>query len=234
MEGRFEHPDGQPRPGLPAGIGLSEALPLLFSAARTGRLFVHENDVPPLDVWLEQGRVLHATWGPLAALSALEMAALLPPRVACEFVDGEHTPARTLDLSAIDVAARLAEVGRAGGQLAAAIPGIEAVPRRTGQRARGLDRDAARLLDQVDGARSVAELTAGRQPLAVMRALAGLLGQGVVTFAPVAEPEPVAEGAAAALLAEPVTEAALPAAEPEPEPAAEPVTVSEPEPVADP
>jgi hypothetical protein len=213
---------------------LGEALPLLFSAARTGRLFAHEDDLPPLDVWLERGRVLHATWGPLRALSALEMAALLPPRVACEFVDGEHTPTRTLDLSAIDVAARLAEVARVGGKLAAAIPSIEAVPRRTLQRARGLDRDAARLLEQVDGARTIAELTAGRQPLAVVRGLVGLVGQGLVTFdaaasedAPlVPEPEAVHEPEPRLPPPEPEPEPSPPPTEPEPEAALTPVAAA--------
>ncbi len=217
MEGHLEHPDVPARSELPAGLGLSEALPLLFSAARTGRLSAHEVELPPLDVWLEQGRVMHATWGSLRALSALEMAALLPPRVACEFVEGEHAPSHTLDLSAIDVAARLAEVARAGGQLAAAIPGIEAVPRRTDHRPRALDPDAARMLEQVDGTRTVADLTSGRQPLAVVRALASLVAQGVVTFTLAAEPAEVVAYVA-------------PVPEPAPEPQPEPVPDPEPEP----
>ena len=74
--------------------------------------------VQQLEVWIEQGRVTHAAWGPLRALSALEMAALLPPKAECRFEDGQRAENRTLDLSAIDVWARLAEVSRAGGKLA--------------------------------------------------------------------------------------------------------------------
>ncbi|MBV9582778.1 MAG: DUF4388 domain-containing protein, partial [Chloroflexi bacterium] len=182
MDGHPDHPDEALKSGLPAGLALTDALPLLFSAARTGRLLARPTDSPQMDVWVEEGRVMHAVWGPLRALTALEMAALLPPHADVGFVDGERSPTRSLDLSAIDVAARLAEVARAGGRLASAVPGIEAVPRPTGHRPRALEPDITRILDQIDGTRTVADLTAGRQPLAVVRALASLVGQGAVSF----------------------------------------------------
>ena len=45
-----------------------------------------------------------------------------------------------------------------------------------------MDRDTVRVLEQVDGTRTVADLVSGRQPLAVVRALANLAQQGAVTF----------------------------------------------------
>jgi hypothetical protein len=187
-----EHSDSELKPGLPEGLGLSEALPLLFSAARTGRLSTHASDGPPLEVWVEEGRVVHAEWGRLRDLSALEMAALLPPDSDVRFNDGERTSSRSLDLSAIDVTSRLAEVSRAGGSLARAIPGIEASPRQTGFRPRLIDPDSARVLEQVDGTRTVTDLVSGRQPLAVVRALANLTEQGAVTFQAVENAPPPA------------------------------------------
>ncbi|MBV9328618.1 MAG: DUF4388 domain-containing protein [Chloroflexi bacterium] len=183
MDGHPEPLDTALKSGLPAGVALGDALSLLFTSGRTGRLSAHERDGLPLEVWLEQGRVVHAEWGALRDLSALEMAALLPVRTDLGFVDGERTQNQTLDLSAIDVAARLAEVSRAGSKLGSSIPGIEAVPHQTGHRPRTLDPYAARVLEQVDGTRSVADLTAGRQPLSVVRALSSLLGHGAVSFA---------------------------------------------------
>ena len=183
MDGHPEPLDTALKSGLPAGVALGDALSLLFTSGRTGRLSAHERDGFPLEVWLEQGRVVHAEWGALRDLSALEMAALLPVRTDLGFVDGERTQNQTLDLSAIDVAARLAEVSRAGSKLGSSIPGIEAVPHQTGHRPRTLDPYAARVLEQVDGTRSVADLTAGRQPLSVVRALSSLLGHGAVSFA---------------------------------------------------
>ena len=49
-----------------------------------------------------------------------------------------------------------------------------------------------RVLEQVDGTRTVADLVSGRQPLAVVRALANLAQQGAVTFgaAEIAPPPP--------------------------------------------
>ena len=131
---------------------------------------------------------MHAAWGPLRALTALEMAALVPPHADFQFLDGERAPTQTLDLSAIDVAARLTEVSRAGGKQGGAIPGIDAVPRPTGYKPRAIDPDEARVLDQADGTRTVADLTAGRQPLAVVRALATLVSQGAVTFGAASRP----------------------------------------------
>ena len=78
------------------------------SRQRTGRLSAGKSDAPPLDVWIEEGRVVHAEWGRLRDLSALEMAALLPAVGAdVRFRDGERTSNRTLDLSAIDVTSRI-------------------------------------------------------------------------------------------------------------------------------
>ena len=134
------------------------------------------------------------SWGRLRDLSALEMAALLPVAGAdVRFRDGERTPNRTLDLSAIDVTSRMGEVSRAGGGLAKAVPGIEAVPRQTGYRrgdrpGHGAGAGAGRRYAD----RSRPGL--GRQPLAVVRALANLAQQGAVTFgaAEIVLPQPPA------------------------------------------
>jgi hypothetical protein len=193
VDGHPVDPDGVLKSELATGLALGDALPLLFSTARTGRLSARESDGPALDVWVEHGRVMHAAWGPLRALGALEMAALLPPRADFLFADGERSQNQTLDLSAIDVAARLAEVSRAGGKLVGAIPRMQAVPHLTGQKPRGIDPDATRVLDEIDGTRSVADLTVGRQPLAVVRALASLVGQGAVSFEAAAPPPPPVE-----------------------------------------
>ena len=104
------------KPGLPPGLAVSDALPLLFSAR------AHRAAVGARSGWSTTGGVdrtgtRHARgMGPLRALSALEMAALLPPKAECHFEDGQRAENRTLDLSAIDVWARLAEVSRAGRQ----------------------------------------------------------------------------------------------------------------------
>jgi hypothetical protein len=190
LDGHSEPSDPTLRPGLPTGLSLGDALPLLFSAGRTGRLSAQAPDSPCMEVWVDQGRVTHAAWGPLRSLTALEMAALVPPHADFRFADGERAPNQSLDLSAVDVAARLAEVSRAGGTLGSAIPGIDAVPRATGHTPRAIDPDEARVLEQVDGKRSVADLTAGRQPLAVVRALATLVGEGVISFEAAPPPQP--------------------------------------------
>jgi hypothetical protein len=159
---------------------------LLDGPGRTGRLSAAQDHAPALEVCIERGRVVDAAWGRLRALSALEMGAAFLPHASFVFSEGLQSQARTLDLRPMDLAARLAEVAREGVALARSIPGPEAVPTRLEPPPQRVDRDpeAARLLDQIDGRRSVAELVEGRQPLVVLRGLASLVEHGAVGFQP--------------------------------------------------
>jgi hypothetical protein len=172
------------------GASLSEVLPFLVGLDRTGRLSAAQEEAPGLEVWIERGRVVDAAWGRMRALSALEMGAVFLPRANFVFSDGLHSATRTFDLGPTDLAARLAEVAREGAGLAGPIPGPDAVPARLEPPPARLARDpeAVRLLDQIDGRRSVAELVEGRQPLVVLRGLASLVQQGAIGFQPAAPP----------------------------------------------
>src|SRR3954453_7957595 len=142
-------------------------LPMLAGEGRTGRLIAEPEDQPAVEVWIEYGRVVDAAWGQLRGLSALEMAALFLPATAFRFDEGLRSGTHSLDLSATDVAARLAQVTRTGRTLVEGIPSVTAIPRPTGRGGHGLEAEALRLLERIDGSRSVADLVGGRQPLTV-------------------------------------------------------------------
>src|SRR5947209_10355379 len=167
--------DEQPSPltGHPSstGVGLAEVLPSLVGLDRTGRLSAAQDDAPALEVWVARGRVVDAAWGRLRALSALEMSAVFLPHASFVFSDGLQSQTRTFNLAPLDLAARLAEVAREGAALARSIPGPQAVPARVEPPRQRPTREpeAVRLLEMIDGRRSVAELVEGRQPLVVLR-----------------------------------------------------------------
>lgn len=184
------------------GGGLVEVLPSLIGTGRSGRLSATQDDGPRFEMWIDHGRVVHAAWGHMRALSALEMAAVYLPRANFVFSEGQRSGTRSFDLSPTDLTVRLAEVARQGAALTALIPGPQAVPSSLQLLPTRLARDfeAQRVLDQIDGHRTVAELVDDRQPLIVLRGLARLVEQGVITFEPTEtlqappapEPAPVA------------------------------------------
>jgi hypothetical protein len=184
------------------GGGLVEVLPSLIGTGRSGRLSATQDDGPRFEMWIDHGRVVHAAWGHMRALSALEMAAVYLPRANFVFSEGQRSGTRSFDLSPTDLRVRLAEVAREGAALTALIPGPQAVPSSLQLLPTRLARDfeAQRVLDQIDGHRTVAELVDDRQPLIVLRGLARLVEQGVITFEPTEtlqappapEPAPVA------------------------------------------
>ena len=182
-------------PALSTGVRLTEVLPFLVGLDGTGRLSSVQDDLPPLEVFLDRGRVVDATWGRLRALSALEMGAVFVPHARFLFSAGVQSQTRSFDLGPMDVAARLNQVAREGVALARWIPGPEAVPTRLeAPRQKPVrDREALRLLDQIDGQRSVAELVGARQPLVVLRGLASLVEHGLVGFEPSPEAAPSSE-----------------------------------------
>ena len=162
---------------------LPQTLAAMVGRNSTGRLRAAPEDGAPLDVWFRNGRVVNASWGPLRALSALEMAAIFLPPAHFDFTAEDEIPEGAFDLSLMDVSWRLAEVARAGAELRPPVPGPEAVPAMLdANRARTSDAEATRLLDRIDGQRSVAELVEGRQPLVVLRGLASLAEAGAITF----------------------------------------------------
>src|SRR5438874_5345251 len=169
---------------LLTGVGLAEVLPYLVGLDRTGRVSAAQDEAPALEVWIARGRVVDARWGRLRALSALEMGAVFLPRASFVFSDGLQSQIRTFDLSPTDLAARLAEVAREGAAVTGSIPGPQAVPTRVEPPRQRPPREpeSVRLLDAIDGRRSVAELVEGRQPLVVLRGLASLVEQGAISF----------------------------------------------------
>jgi hypothetical protein len=185
---------------LLTGVGLAEVLPSLVGLDRTGRVSAAQDQAPGLHVWIARGRVVDAGWGRLRALSALEMGAVFLPRASFVFSDGLQSQTRTFDLSPTDLAARLAEVAREGAAVTGAIPGPQAVPTRVEPPRQRPPREpeAVRLLDAIDGRRSVAELVEGRQPLVVLRGLASLVEQGAISFQAVPTSPAAAPAVAAA------------------------------------
>src|SRR5438874_4941159 len=169
---------------LLTGVGLAEVLPYLVGLDRTGRVSAAQDEAPALEVWIARGRVVDAGWGRLRALSALETGAVFLPRASFVFSDGLQSQTRTFDLSPTDLAARLAEVAREGAAVTGSIPGPQAVPTRVEPPRQRPPREpeSVRLLDAIDGRRSVAELVEGRQPLVVLRGLASLVEQGAISF----------------------------------------------------
>ena len=184
---------------LLTGVGLAEVLPSLVGLDRTGRVSAAQDEAPALEVWIARGRVVDAGWGRLRALSALEMGAVFLPRASFVFSAGLQSQTRTFDLSPTDLAARLAEVAREGAAVTGLIPGPRAVPTRVEPPRQRPPREpeAVRLLDAIDGRRSVAELVEGRQPLVVLRGLASLVEQGAISFQAV----PTSPAAAPAVVA---------------------------------
>jgi hypothetical protein len=204
---------------LLTGVGLAEVLPSLVGLDRTGRVSAAQDEAPALEVWIARGRVVDAGWDRLRALSALEMGAVFLPRASFVFSAGLQSQTRTFDLSPTDLAARLAEVAREGAAVTGSIPGPRAVPTRVEPPRQRPPREpeAVRLLDAIDGRRSVAELVEGRQPLMVLRGLASLVEQGAISFqavpsSPAAVPDnptpdatPPSHGGLAALRGRPVS-----------------------------
>src|SRR5207302_2276836 len=156
----------------------------LVGLDRTGRVSAAQDEAPALEVWIARGRVVDAGWDRLRALSALEMGAVFLPRASFVFSAGLQSQTRTFDLSPTDLAARLAEVAREGAAVTGSIPGPRAVPTRVEPPRQRPPREpeAVRLLDAIDGRRSVAELVEGRQPLVVLRGLASPVEQGAISF----------------------------------------------------
>jgi hypothetical protein len=221
-------------PASSTGVGLADVLPFLVGLDRTGRLSSVQDNAPPLEAFIERGRVVDAAWGRLRALGALEMGAVFLPHASFVFSEGLKSPTHTFELGPMDVAARLNEVAREGVALARSIPGPEAVPTKLeGSRQRPVrDPEAVRLLDQIDGRRSVAELVEGRQPLVVLRGLASLVEHGAIGFQPgrvASAPAETAPPSPAPRAAEPAPENPAPPKPAEPAPqrsAAEPASTA--------
>ena len=170
---------GQPTPEMP----LHELLPSLVGPQdRTGQLTAVLENGPQFEVWLEHGRVVAASWGPLLGLTALEMAAVFMPTQQFAFFPGKHSEQRTFDLSPLDLSVRLAHVAREGAAVRPTVPGPFAVPSVVAGRRAPNDPESARLLSRIDGQRTVSDLVEGRQPLVVLRGLAALAQAGVISY----------------------------------------------------
>ncbi|MBV9170381.1 MAG: DUF4388 domain-containing protein, partial [Chloroflexi bacterium] len=186
-----EHPASLLKSGQPTGaLALIEVLPLMVGESRSGRLSAEENGGSQLHVWLEDGRVVHVTWGQLSGLSALELAAIFLPRSSFVFTEGLQPAARTFELSPVVLASRLAEVAREAAPFVPVIPGPQAKPSRVKKSPGVISPDMARLLARIDGQQTVSDLVDNRQPLTVLRPLARLVQAGAISFEPAAPAEP--------------------------------------------
>ena len=165
------------------GIGLVALVRFLTTVARSGRLVVSEGNLRgSLD--LEDGALVGASFEQEHGLPALEAIALALGNARFDFRDVSDEAERNVRLAPAEVEQQLEQLAREQVVLAAAVPSLSGVPSvklddgpTDGQVA--LDRDTLRLLIQLDGRRTVAELARERGLLRTLRQLAQLVQLGL-------------------------------------------------------
>jgi Domain of unknown function (DUF4388) len=165
--------------GTLEGIGLAPLVSFLTGLGKSGRLTIADGPMAG-EVFLDGGQVIGAAFDAERGLAALDAIGLALGGGRFGFAEQEtHVVEHNVSLSTAELRQHLDDLQREAAVLAAAIPSLSAVPHLVVDESGtedeiGLDRDTLRLLMQIDGRRSVAELARERGLLRTLKQLARL------------------------------------------------------------
>jgi hypothetical protein len=161
------------------GIGLAPLVSFLTGLGKSGRLTIADGPMAG-EVFLEGGQVIGAAFDAERGLPALDAIGLALGGGRFGFAEQDtRLVEHNVSLAPAELRQHLDELHREQSVLAAAIPSLSAVPTLVVDESGtedeiGLDRDTLRLLMQIDGRRSVADLARERGLLRTLKQLARL------------------------------------------------------------
>jgi hypothetical protein len=161
------------------GIGLAPLVSFLTGLGKSGRLTIADGPMVG-EVFLEGGQVIGAAFDAERGLPALDAIGLALGGGRFGFAEQDtRLVEHNVSLAPAELRQHLDELHREQSVLAAAIPSLSAVPTvlvdESGTEDEiGLDRDTLRLLMQIDGRRSVADLARERGLMRTLKQLARL------------------------------------------------------------
>src|ERR687885_1654269 len=161
------------------GIGLAPLVSCLTGLGKSGRLTIADGPMAG-EVYLESGKVVGAAFDAERGLPALDAIGLALGGGRFGFAEQDtRLVEHNVSLAPAELRQHLDELHREQSVLAAAIPSLSAVPTLVVDESGtedeiGLDRDSLRLLMQIDGRRSVADLARERGLLRTLKQLTRL------------------------------------------------------------
>jgi hypothetical protein len=161
------------------GIGLAPLVSFLTGLGKSGRLTIADGPMAG-EVFLEGGQVIGAAFDAERGLPALDAIGLALGGGRFGFAEQDtRLVEHNVSLAPTELRQHLDELHREQSVLAAAIPSLAAVPTLVVEESGtedeiGLDRDTLRLLMQIDGRRTVADLARERGLLRTLKQLTRL------------------------------------------------------------
>jgi Domain of unknown function (DUF4388) len=181
--------------GTLEGIGLAPLVSFLTGLGKSGRLTIADGPMAG-EVFLEGGQVIGAAFDAERGLPALDAIGLALGGGRFGFAEQDtRLVEHNVSLAPAELRQHLDELHREQSVLAAAIPSLAAVPMLVVDESGtedeiGLDRDTLRLLMQIDGRRTVADLARERGLLRTLKQLTRLAQLNLTRIEPPNGPSP--------------------------------------------